>query len=286
MLNDLRYALRTLRRSPGFALSAILALALGIGANTAVFSVVYAVLLKPLPYVEADRLVRLYEWNPAKGIERGSVSPGTFVAAGVGTGQWITRVLIPFAPPEPRVVDAALNGPVLLFAVAVGAVSAVLIALVPAAQAARAEPQATLQVDGRVSARGSGALRRLLIATEVAVVLVLLTGALLLMRTFVKLRGVDLGFEPQHVLSVETRWPTGRFPFSPGVRPWAQVQRAVDELVAAVGAVPGVEGAGLMTDLPLTGDSASGTIWRADAPGASGLKPPASARISGGPGSA
>src|SRR5258708_19033111 len=79
MLNDLRYALRTLRRSPGFAVSAILALALGIGANTAVFSVVYAVLLKPLPYAEPDRLVRLYERNPAQGIERGGVSPGTFV---------------------------------------------------------------------------------------------------------------------------------------------------------------------------------------------------------------
>src|SRR5688572_21818962 len=78
MLNDLRYALRTLRRSPGFAASAILALALGIGANTAVFSVVYAVLLKPLPFHEPDRLVRLYEQQPAEGIDRGAVSIGTF----------------------------------------------------------------------------------------------------------------------------------------------------------------------------------------------------------------
>jgi MacB-like periplasmic core domain len=79
VLHDLRYSVRTLRRSPGFALSAILALALGIGANTAVFSVVDAVLLKPLPYAEPDRLVRLYERNAAEGIERGPVSPGTFI---------------------------------------------------------------------------------------------------------------------------------------------------------------------------------------------------------------
>ena len=75
MLNDLRYALRTLRRSPAFAISAILALALGVGANTAVFAVVYAVLLKPLPYAEPERLVRLFEQNPTQGIERGAVSP-------------------------------------------------------------------------------------------------------------------------------------------------------------------------------------------------------------------
>jgi putative ABC transport system permease protein len=78
LVQDIRYGLRTLAKNPGFTAVAILTLALGIGANTGIFSVINAVLLRPLPFPHADRLVQIWETDRRRGLDRGVVSAYNF----------------------------------------------------------------------------------------------------------------------------------------------------------------------------------------------------------------
>src|SRR5215469_7758935 len=78
LVEDVRYGLRMLRKHPAFAATAILTLALGIGANTAIFSVVNTVLLRPLAYKDANRLVTVWGYNRARGLDTDQVSPLDF----------------------------------------------------------------------------------------------------------------------------------------------------------------------------------------------------------------
>ena len=75
---DIRYGLRTLRRVPGLVSVAAVTLALGIGANTAIFSVIYSILLKPLVFPEADRIVQVWMAFPERGLDQTSWSHGNF----------------------------------------------------------------------------------------------------------------------------------------------------------------------------------------------------------------
>jgi len=73
LVRDLRFGLRQLRKNPGFTAVAVITLALGIGMNTAIFSVVYAVLLRPYPYKDPERLVIVWEQNPSRGWTTNSI---------------------------------------------------------------------------------------------------------------------------------------------------------------------------------------------------------------------
>src|SRR5687767_7656336 len=82
LVRDLRYGIRTLTKSPGFAIAGIVILGLGIGVNTAIFTVVNAVVLKPLPFPDADRIVRLWHTPPQTtfaGMEVFALSVANFI---------------------------------------------------------------------------------------------------------------------------------------------------------------------------------------------------------------
>src|SRR5262252_4023318 len=79
LLRDIRSGWRLLQRTPGFTISAVLALALGIGATTAIFSVLDQVVLRPLPYPDPDRLAMVWETNDATGLSHERLSPVNFM---------------------------------------------------------------------------------------------------------------------------------------------------------------------------------------------------------------
>ena len=114
MLQDVRYALRSLRRHPVFAFTAILTLALGIGANTAIFSAVNGVLLRPLPYIQPDRLVTI--WGHHASIGRETASLPDFLdwrkaRSFSGMAAWANATYTVTGTGEPQVVTGALVTP-------------------------------------------------------------------------------------------------------------------------------------------------------------------------------
>jgi putative ABC transport system permease protein len=79
LFSDIRYAARNFVKRPGFTVIGLITLALGIGANTAIFSVVNAVLLRPLPFPHPEQLVTLWERNPKQGYEQNPPAAGNFI---------------------------------------------------------------------------------------------------------------------------------------------------------------------------------------------------------------
>ena len=77
-LQDLQFSVRTLRKNPGFTFAAIFALALGIGANSAMFSVIDGVLLRPFPFPHSERLVNVWETNPQRNFPKFPVASANY----------------------------------------------------------------------------------------------------------------------------------------------------------------------------------------------------------------
>jgi putative ABC transport system permease protein len=157
-------------------------------------------------------------------------------------------LLVSLSPRDvPRLGEAALNAPVAVFAVGLTLLTAAATALVPIlAVRYRSLHEALQGGSRRVSQRGSR-LRAALVVGQVALALVLLAGGGLLVRSFFALRDVPLGFEPSHLLAVEAGPPEKRYPEP------ARQRLFVDELLARVRTLPGVESDAAVTLHPLWG---------------------------------
>ncbi|MCI0487334.1 MAG: ABC transporter permease [Blastocatellia bacterium] len=167
------------------------------------------------------------------------------------------RALIAMAPEDiPRLNEIRIDPTVLGFTIAVSLVTGLVFGVVPALQASKTDPNQSLKEGGRGaggSLRGHLA-RNLLVVAEVALALVLLTGAGLLIRSFFELQKVDPGFNPANVLTMRLSLPDTTYPEGPQIE--AFFQKALERIES----LPGVEAAGAVSDLPLSGSYSSGTI--------------------------
>jgi putative ABC transport system permease protein len=166
--------------------------------------------------------------------------------AGVGLARLGIAVLQQIGPADlPRLASVGLDARVLAFAVGIAAAAATLFGLVPAWRASRPDVVAVLRKAGRTAGLGAGRLRGGLVIVEVALSFVLLVGSGLMLRSLIALEHVNPGYDPQGVLtflvpSLRANTPEARA---------AMVSRLRDELLA----LPGVEGVGAATPLPLDG---------------------------------
>ena len=172
--------------------------------------------------------------------------------AGMLLGVWAVDGLVAIAPAgAPRADEIRLDATVFTFAAALTLVTALLFGLVPAFQSSREVPAGALKDAARGGAAAGGRqVRRTLIAAEVALALTLLTGAALLLQTFVRLQAADLGFRPERLIAGFVNPPRAA-----GSDAAARYRAFYDQLLEKAAAIPGVEAAALSSVLPLSGDS-------------------------------
>jgi len=167
---------------------------------------------------------------------------GVLLAAG---GVWLLRNTAPAS--LPRVAETRLDPAVLGFALGIAVIAALIAGLLPALQATSVTPQTELREGGRSATAGPGRLRwrQTLVAAEVALAVVLVTGAGLMIRSVSNLFAIDAGIRPEGVLTMRLSTPAAWYPDS------LRVSAFHDELRRRVAALPGVKAVGLVRILPL-----------------------------------
>lgn len=168
--------------------------------------------------------------------------------SGVLLAAWAVQAFIPLAPAAlPRVEGIAISGPVLAFSLAMLMITGLIAGLLPAMQAWRTDSMAVMREESRSSAGGrhQSRTRSLLVIGQVALVLPLLIGAALLIRSFSAIAQVDPGFRPDHVVTMQLAIPRSKY------RDDDAVARFAGRVVERVGKVQGVVSAGMVNRLPL-----------------------------------
>jgi predicted permease len=160
-------------------------------------------------------------------------------AAGVALAAWLTRALVARAPREiPRLEEIGLDGTALLFALGVSLLTGVLFGLAPALQASRTDLSKVLREGTRGSkGRGTSRARGALVVIETALAVVLLAGAGLLIRSFLRLQEVDPGFKPEGAVTFRLEPPQAKYPGEPQLRAFTSA------LVERMERLPGVTSA-------------------------------------------
>jgi predicted permease len=156
----------------------------------------------------------------------------------------------------PRIAEIGLNWSVVGFALALGVVTGLVCGLIPAFAALRTNVNANLKEGGRTGSEGGGhaRLRSTLVVTEVAIALVLLTASCLLLRSFEKMRAVDLGFRPEHVTTATYNLPQKQY------EKQSQIDTFNRELMQRLNQLPGVTATGLTSVLPAGGNNNNQTF--------------------------
>jgi putative ABC transport system permease protein len=176
---------------------------------------------------------------------------------GVFAAYWGVTGLVAIGPADvPRLAQARVDGAVLGFAMLVTLMSGLVFGLAPALRMAANFPHQALKEGGRAmgSAGRRDRLRSTLVVAEIALALVLLTGAGLLIRTGIALDAVDPGFDPRNVLAARVSLPLA------GYREPEQVQRAFLTLAERLEHAPGILAAGLVSAAPLEGGGSNGLV--------------------------